>query len=49
MVIQLAAYYNEARILDPVTFATVAVLPNMPGAVNDCEFGHDRVVQTSDT
>ena len=28
-------YYNEARILDPVTFATVTVLPNMPGAVNN--------------
>jgi hypothetical protein len=28
-----AGYYNEARILDPVTFATVAVLPNMPGSV----------------
>lgn len=32
------AYYNEARILDPVTFATISILPNMPGAVNDCEF-----------
>lgn len=31
------AYYNEARILDPVTFETVKVLPNMPGAVNDCK------------
>jgi len=29
------AYYNEARILDPVTFATTKVLPNAPGAVND--------------
>ena len=28
-------YYNEARILDPVTFNTVTVLPNMPGAVNN--------------
>ncbi|KAH7906672.1 copper radical oxidase-like protein [Hygrophoropsis aurantiaca] len=28
-------YYNEARVLDPVTFNTVAVLPNMPGAVNN--------------
>lgn len=28
-------YYNEARILDPVTFDTVTVLPNMPGAVNN--------------
>jgi hypothetical protein len=26
-------YYNEARILDPVTFATVNVLPNIPGSV----------------
>ncbi|KAG2002470.1 hypothetical protein CC2G_004661 [Coprinopsis cinerea AmutBmut pab1-1] len=29
------AYWNEARILDPVTFDTIKVLPNMPGAVND--------------
>ena len=28
-------YYNEARILDPVTFNTITVLPNMPGAVNN--------------
>jgi Domain of unknown function (DUF1929)/Glyoxal oxidase N-terminus len=28
-------YYNEARILDPVTFATTKVLPNMPGSVNN--------------
>jgi len=27
-------YYNEARILDPTTFDTVTVLPNMPAAVN---------------
>ncbi|KAI9745488.1 MAG: hypothetical protein M1818_001022 [Claussenomyces sp. TS43310] len=26
-------YYNEARILDPVTFATIKQLPNMPGTV----------------
>ncbi|KAH9991267.1 hypothetical protein BJV77DRAFT_547602 [Russula vinacea] len=26
-------YYNEARILDPGTFSTVKVLPNMPGSV----------------
>ncbi|KZT03065.1 copper radical oxidase [Laetiporus sulphureus 93-53] len=26
-------YYNEARILDPVTFETLTVLPNMPGSV----------------
>ena len=29
----VTGYYNEARILDPVTFATVQVLPNMPGSV----------------
>jgi hypothetical protein len=29
------AYYNEARILDEVTFETIKELPNMPGAVND--------------
>jgi hypothetical protein len=28
-----AGYYNEARILDPVTFATINVLPNIPGSV----------------
>lgn len=27
-------YYNEARILDPVTLNTDVVLPNMPGSVN---------------
>ena len=30
-----SGYYNEARILDPVTFRTVVSLPNMPGAVNN--------------
>lgn len=30
-------YWNEARILDPVTFNTVKVLPNIPGSVNNCE------------
>ncbi|KAK2590697.1 hypothetical protein QQS21_011621 [Conoideocrella luteorostrata] len=29
------AYYNEARILDENTFATIKTLPNIPGAVND--------------
>jgi hypothetical protein len=29
------AYYNEARILDEVTFATDKVLPNIPAAVNN--------------
>ncbi|OBR15647.1 WSC domain-containing protein [Colletotrichum higginsianum IMI 349063] len=29
------AYWNEARILDKVTFDTKAVLPNIPGSVNN--------------
>jgi len=29
------AYYNEARILDEKTFATIKTLPNIPGAVNN--------------
>jgi hypothetical protein len=32
-------YWNEARILDPVTFATIKTLPNTPGAVNDDKGG----------
>jgi Glyoxal oxidase N-terminus/Domain of unknown function (DUF1929) len=28
-------YYNEARLLDPVSFNTVQQLPNIPGAVNN--------------
>lgn len=28
-----AGYYNEARILNPVTFDTINTLPNMPGSV----------------
>jgi hypothetical protein len=28
-------YYNEARILDATTFATITQLPNIPGAVNN--------------
>ncbi|KAK8872836.1 glyoxal oxidase [Apiospora arundinis] len=31
----LAAYWNEARILDEKTFNTIKVLPNIPSAVND--------------
>jgi hypothetical protein len=31
----LIGYYNEARLLDPVTFATVTVLPNIPGSVEN--------------
>ncbi|KND94716.1 putative fungistatic metabolite [Tolypocladium ophioglossoides CBS 100239] len=34
-----AAYWNEARILDEKTFATIKTLPNMPGAVNDPKGG----------
>lgn len=29
------AYFNEARILDEITFETIKTLPNMPGAMND--------------
>ncbi|KAG6812809.1 hypothetical protein H0H92_000267 [Tricholoma furcatifolium] len=29
------AYWNEARILDPVTFNTYQTLPNIPGTVNN--------------
>ena len=29
----VTGYYNEARLLDPVTFNTVTVLPNIPGSV----------------
>lgn len=29
------AYYNQARILDEVTFQTIKTLPQIPGAVND--------------
>ncbi|KXX74964.1 putative fungistatic metabolite [Madurella mycetomatis] len=32
-------YWNEARILDPVTFDTLQTLPNAPGAVNDDKGG----------
>ena len=31
-------YYNEARILDPVTFNTITQLPSIPGAVNNCAY-----------
>ena len=34
-------YWNQARILDPVTFDTITVLPNMPGAVNDTQSGRN--------
>jgi hypothetical protein len=29
----VTGYYNEARLLDPATFDTIRVLPNMPGSV----------------
>lgn len=29
------SYYNEARLLDPVSLSTVKTLPNVPGAVNN--------------
>ncbi|KAF8264450.1 hypothetical protein EI94DRAFT_1703239 [Lactarius quietus] len=32
-------YYNEARLLDPVTFATVKILPNIPGSVTNALAG----------
>ncbi|QIW95400.1 hypothetical protein AMS68_000918 [Peltaster fructicola] len=35
----LVTYYNEARILDPVTLTTNRSLPNIPGAVNDFDGG----------
>ncbi|KAI4197801.1 MAG: hypothetical protein LQ350_005706 [Teloschistes chrysophthalmus] len=31
----LVIYYNEARILDERTFATIKTLPNLPGGVNN--------------
>ena len=33
------AYFNEARILDARTFATIKTLPNMPGSVADATSG----------
>lgn len=33
------AYFNEARILDEKTFATIKTLPNMPGSVADATSG----------
>lgn len=35
------AYYNEARILDEATFATIKQLPNIPAAVNDFDGGRN--------
>jgi hypothetical protein len=41
------AYYNEARILNEVTFETVKELPNMPGAVNDATGGRSYQLEGS--
>ncbi|KNZ82368.1 WSC domain-containing protein 2, partial [Termitomyces sp. J132] len=40
-------YWNEARILDPVTFDTYKVLPNIPGAVNDFLAGRTYPLEAS--
>ncbi|PMD52509.1 copper radical oxidase [Hyaloscypha bicolor E] len=40
-------YYNEARILDENTFATIKILPNLPGAVNDPTGGRTYQLQGS--
>ena len=40
-------YYNEARILDPVTFATTKTLPGMPGIVNDASAGRTYPLEGS--
>ena len=34
-------YYNEAIILDPVTFDTIKTLPNVPGIVDNAEAGRN--------
>jgi hypothetical protein len=41
------AYYNEARILDEVTFETIKTLPNMPAAVNDPTGGRSYQLEGS--
>jgi hypothetical protein len=43
-IIPTAAYYNEARILEPVSFTTIKTLPNIPGAVNDCKVNFAKYV-----
>lgn len=40
-------YYNEARILDPATFDTLTVLPNMPGNVNNDAAGRTYPMEGS--
>ena len=39
------AYYNEALIMDPVTFETTRQLPNMPGEVNNFLAGRTYPVE----
>ncbi len=41
------AYWNEARILDENTFATVKTLPMIPGAVNDPKGGRTYPLEGS--
>jgi len=40
-------YYNEARILDEKTFATVTTLPNLPGAVDNFLAGRSYPLEGS--
>ena len=40
-------YYNEARILEPVTFNTMKILPNMPGTFNDFLAGRTYLLEGS--
>ena len=40
-------YYNEARILEPVTFTTVKQLPNILAAVNDFLGGRNYPLEGS--
>ena len=37
----MIGYYNQARLLDPVTFSTVKVLPNIPGSVTNSPAGRN--------
>jgi len=47
LILAHSGYYNEARILNPVTFDTVTVLPNMPGAVNNALAGRTYPLEGS--
>src|SRR5207248_11493641 len=42
-----AAYYNEARILDPVTFDTIKTLPMIPGSVNNALAGRSYPLEAT--